>query len=512
MRTKLHAALKRFIAHRSLGAIVTALMIVINIGAAVIIAFIIVGLEKRTESAADSTGSTILYATTIVWAVASICVTTVLAMLFMRLSASLRHLSAVAARYASGDFADRAMPAGTKEMRQLGKSLNKMARRLTSQIQLLEQQSAEQDQVFQSMDLGVLAFDEEQYILSANRTAGELLGVRADDLVGKQIGDVTDSGPLLRMVADAALGEYQSRYEFGMTTPASKTRRIQVRATTSRLADSSGDSRGAVLMLADITLVRQLESMRTDFAANASHELRTPITNVKGYVETLLEGGLDNPSDVHRFLGVIARNADRLGAIVDDMLALTNLERVDANQEELNTEPTPVGALIQTVRSNIAQDARDQNKQIKVELDELLYVQVNPRLAEQAIANLVSNAIRYCPENSIVTIRTERSVIEDSGVDAVAIYIIDEGPGIPQEHLSRLFERFYRVDKARSREKGGTGLGLAIVKHIARVHNGAISVSSELGKGTTFTLEFPIAIAEGSVNIEPNSVVWAPPP
>ena len=502
------AAWRRFVAQQSLVAFVASSMVLINLGAAVLLLLIV------ATSNGDEPGSmsSMLTRIAIAWAVATVIVALVLIFLFRRLSISIKEISDTSRRYAQGDRSKKAMPTGTREMRALAKSLNSMARQLTSQINLLEQKRQEQEEVFQSMDVGVIAFDADQTILSVNRAGATMLNREPQELVGMRLGEITESGTLLRLAADALAGQFQTRHEFGMTSPRFPLRRVQVRVTTSGLRTGEGDTRGAVILITDITLVKQLESIRTDFAANASHELRTPITNVRGYCETLLEGALENPSDIQRFLGVIARNADRLGAIVDDMLALTNLERLDSQQEELNTEPTPVGAVIQTVRSNIANDARAQRKHIKLELDEVLYFDVNPRLAEQAIANLVSNAIRYCPEDSTVTVRACSDTLDPSGDPAVAVYVEDQGPGIPEEHLSRLFERFYRVDKARGREKGGTGLGLAIVKHIAKVHGGSVDVSSELGKGTTFKLLFPSAEPEVSVKIGSNPALWAPPP
>lgn len=511
MFEKTRTSWRRFIAHRSLVSLVTTVLVCVNLAA---IGFILIiyltirsnGLEQ------ENGGSSYLYAVSIAWTCASIFATAVLTIMFRRLANSLRYLAIIASQYARGDLSDKASPEGTKEMRALGKSLNTMARMLTNQIQLLEHQREEQETIFQSMELGVLAINTDQRVINANRIAGTILGTTDKQLIGKPLDQVTDSGALLRIVADATQSQYHSRHEFGLTVSGTYSRRIQVRVTTSSLRDTDGERIGTVMIISDITRVKQLESMRTDFAANASHELRTPITNVKGYVETLLEGGLENPGDVQRFLGVIARNADRLGAIVDDMLALTNLERVDANRDELNTEPTPVGAVIQSVQSNVRSDAQQQNKVIRAEISEELYFLVNPRLAEQAIANLVANAIRYCPEDSTVTVRAERDRLVDPDREAVAIYVQDEGPGIEEEHLDRLFERFYRVDKARSRERGGTGLGLAIVKHIIRVHQGEVSVSSKVGVGTTFKLLFPAADPEATVKIKSNPILWAPPP
>lgn len=241
---------------------------------------------------------------------------------------------------------------------------------------------------------------------------------------------------------------------------------------------------GATRAFSDKSM-RQLESMRSDFAANVSHELRTPITNIKGYVETMLDVGVRDEKQTIQFLETIKRNADRLGAIIEDILSLAWLEQPDT-KAVLKLASVSVPRIIGSVASQFESAAEAKSIRIEAHAPGGLEAVVDSALIEQALANFVSNAIKYSPSGTVVKISAERSV---DGM--IRISVEDQGPGIAADHLPRVFERFYRVDRARSRELGGTGLGLAIVKHIALVHGGRVEAQSTVGKGSTFTLVLP---------------------
>jgi two-component system phosphate regulon sensor histidine kinase PhoR len=233
-----------------------------------------------------------------------------------------------------------------------------------------------------------------------------------------------------------------------------------------------------------VTQLRRLEEMRRDFVANVSHEIRTPLTAIKGFVETLHHNTDATPEEAERFLGIISRHVDRLNTIIEDLLMLSRIEN-EAEQGEIKREKIRLRDILQ----NALQIARPQaeEKRIRIELagDEELLAMVDPVLLEQAVVNLLDNAVKYSDPEKRVRISAE------ADGDGIRIDVRDQGIGIDKRHLPRLFERFYRVDKARSRAAGGTGLGLAIVKHIAQAHGGQVTVESRPGEGSCFTIHLP---------------------
>jgi two-component system phosphate regulon sensor histidine kinase PhoR len=233
-----------------------------------------------------------------------------------------------------------------------------------------------------------------------------------------------------------------------------------------------------------ILRMHKLENMRRDFVANVSHELKTPITSIKGFVETLLGGAMDNPRDRKRFLEIVAGQADRLNAIIDDLLSLSQLEQ-DSGPVKIDFHDGGLKPVLEMAIQACASEALKKTVRVELHCPESIRAHINPQLFEQAVINLVDNAIKYSFPSTRV--RVEAST-DNEGITVV---VMDEGRGIAQEHFPRLFERFYRVDRDRSREMGGTGLGLAIVKHIAQVHGGSVSVDSTVGKGSTFRIHLP---------------------
>lgn len=255
---------------------------------------------------------------------------------------------------------------------------------------------------------------------------------------------------------------------------------LQVRGTM--LPDSHERGFGAVFVLNDVTRLRRLENMRRDFAANVSHELKTPITSIKGFIETILDGA--SMDDARRFMDIIARQADRLDAIIDDLLALSRIEK-EAEASDIVLAPSRLKEILLGAANDC--QLRADERRIKVEircLDEI-NARVNALLLQQAVRNLLENAVKYSDDGGEIHVIGERTTEE------VRVSVVDFGCGIAPEHHARLFERFYRVDKARSRKLGGTGLGLAIVKHIVLAHRGRVTVESAPGKGSKFTIHLP---------------------
>jgi len=325
----------------------------------------------------------------------------------------------------------------------------------------------------------VLAIDTEHHLMTCNRSAEELFGLDAD-AKGRLLEEVLREPGIHGLVNGMFEGSELKSTEFESNVLPG--RRLSVLGQL--MFSPNKDPLGVVLIVDDVTDIRRLERMRSDFAANVSHELRTPITSIQGYAETLEELGPKDSKESARFLSIIRRNADRLGIIIEDLLTLASLEG-PGQLEEASLESMTVRHLFGELRDRMNRLAEEHAVTLVLKGSERLEFLSKGDLIVEALSNLVSNAIRYGPDSGAVT------VTASGDADRISFTVHDEGPGIPERHLPRLFERFYRVDTARSRSAGGTGLGLAIVKHIALAHGGEISVQSEMGVGSTFTLQIP---------------------
>jgi len=344
-------------------------------------------------------------------------------------------------------------------------------------------QGTQQQAVLGSMIEGVVAIDARQRVLGINRAAAALLDVNLERIIGRPLQEVIRN-PDLRRFALRAI-DCREPVEDDLVLHGMRDRTIRLRGTA--LRDASGEG-GAVIVLNDVTDMQRLENVRRDFVANVSHELKTPVASIKGFVETLLDGAADDPADNRRFLEIVARQADRLAAIIEDLLALSRIEQSEGSGT-LPMETRPLLAILEAAAEDCRPRANERSIQLDVTCLPDLTATVNGPLLEQAVINLVDNAIKYSEPGKTVWLSASR---DGGGL----IRVRDEGCGIAAEHLPRLFERFYRVDKARSRQQGGTGLGLAIVKHIVQAHGGTVAVESTPGVGTTFTLRLPNAAVD----------------
>ncbi len=397
-----------------------------------------------------------------------------------RLKRPLVEMGEAARRFASGDFSPSLWVRAPAEVADLAKGLNQMARQLDERLRLISRQREEQDAVFGSLLEGVVALDPGQRVLKINRFAAELFGVTAEQAVGRTLLEVARN-PELQAFASRALAGAEPQ-EAELVWYAGQERHF--RATGIPLQD-----RGLVLVLNDVTRQRLLDQIRKDFVANVSHELKTPITLIQGFVETLQDGAIDQPEEARKFLAIIAQHVQRLDAIIEDLLALSRLEQSQAGAVPV-AEETAAGIADQALA---ACQGKADAKKIRLEnaCPPGLAVRANANLLEQALVNLIDNAIKFSEPGTVVRIAAEAG----PGREEVRIAVSDQGCGIAAEDQERIFERFYRVDKGRSRQEGGTGLGLAIVKHILQVHGGRVSVASAPGQGSTFTLHFPAASA-----------------
>jgi two-component system phosphate regulon sensor histidine kinase PhoR len=377
-------------------------------------------------------------------------------------------------------------PQGGQAFR-VSRALGRAQRDVSTTISRLTVERDELQAILEALGNGLIALDREQRIRSANRIAEQLLGLTGE-YRGKLLQQATRQPDLSRFVNEALA----ANGHLGAEIRLEGVETLVMQAASEPLPGSDGRLDGLLIVLDDITRLKRLESMRTDFAANVSHELRTPITNIKGYVETLQEIGYDDPPQVGHFIEIIHRNTRRLSMLVEDLLSLASLDQIDS-RTGLEFEDLEIGQVLGDVQGELGDTARAKQVALSVSCGPGIRVFANRTLVHQAVANLVSNAIKYSPTGSSVEVEGRLAG------DVVEIEVVDNGPGIPAKHLPRIFERFYRVDKARSRELGGTGLGLALVKHIALAHGGAVDAQSVVGKGSRFTIRLPLADAGRSL-------------
>ena len=336
---------------------------------------------------------------------------------------------------------------------------------------------AQQQVLFNSMLEGLLLLDRNRKIYLANCAFKNLFGIKTE-LRGKTIMEALRVHELAALVE--RVGSYGQVFDYELKLPELSERWLQVNAAA--IFNSAGEREGTILVFHDLTRLKQLERNREEFVANVSHELRTPLSLIKGYVETLLDGARTNPDVAERFLKIIERNTQRLDLLIQDLLTISALE---SGRITLNLQPVPLRPLADKVLADLKTRAETKNVRLINELPELTAM-ADANRVDQVLANLVDNAIKYGRAEGTVTVGGRS---DDEG--KIEIFVQDDGPGIPAEALERVFERFYRVDKARSREQGGTGLGLSIVKHIVQNHGGKVWAKSEPGKGATFFFTLP---------------------
>jgi two-component system phosphate regulon sensor histidine kinase PhoR len=395
-------------------------------------------------------------------------------------------MQAIARRMSEGDFAVRAPVRSPDEIGALGRALNGMAARVREKLQDLERERAKATAILDGMVEGVIAVDARDAILLMNERCRAIFGLGATGGEGRPFLEVIRNGDLHALFREArAAGEGAvCHQELRLTAPVE--RRLAVNAVPLRLGE---DATGVVMVLHDVTELRRLEQVRTEFVANVSHELRTPLTAIQGYLETLLSGALEEREHARRFLEIVFRHTERLGRLLND---LTDLSNIELGRVSLRFEPTRLDEVVDSVLAIIASKAESGRVALATELPSgLPAVSADRDRLAQILINLVDNAVKYTPAGGRVSVRAR-----ETGAGAVEVSVADTGAGIPAADLPRITERFYRVDKARSRELGGTGLGLAIVKHLVLAHGGDLAIESVEGQGTTVRFTLPVAQRE----------------
>jgi len=353
-----------------------------------------------------------------------------------------------------------------------------MAKQLEDRFETIDRQKCEQEAIFAGIGEGLLVLDPEGRITNLNPAAMEILSL--GDAYKKKLVEIVRNPALETFVQKTLLLETPVTAQIEIY----QTDKV-VRATGTALTDGKGRQIGVLLALYDLTHLLRLENVRKEFVANVSHELKTPITAIKGFVETLQDGAKDDPAELERFLAIIARQTGRLEMIVEDLLSLARIEQ-DGFEQAMERERTDLKELCKGALQLCQPNAKAKGISLILEEGEPHKLEINPRLVEQALINLLDNAIKYSGKGKEVRIGWFRSNQNWS------LEVKDQGLGIPVEALPRIFERFYRVDKARSGNDLSTGLGLSIVKNIMKLHKGRVEVESQLGKGSSFRLLFPL--------------------
>ncbi len=392
-------------------------------------------------------------------------------------SRPLEDLKRGAQLFARGNLGHHLSEAGSEEFAELAEAMNQMAEELDRKINELSSQRNEQEAILSSMIEGVIAVDSRGNLISVNHAGAKMLGISIEQSKGRSIEEAIRNPALQNLIHRTLRDPGPVVGEMVLEKEGEKF----IQAHGAIISDEQDHCIGAVVVLNDITRLKQMEKMRKEFVANVSHELKTPISVIRGSVETLLEGALTSPADAERFLKMIQSHSERLNAIVEDLLLLARIEQED-EKVGIKLEESRLKEILESAIQFLKPVATEKNLRIELICPENLIARLNPEMLEQAVINLLDNAVKYSDAGKQVRVSAEAREKQ------IVVTVEDQGWGIEKEHLDRIFERFYRVDKSRSRKLGGTGLGLAIVKHIAQAHQGWVSVESEPGKGSKFQI------------------------
>lgn len=389
-------------------------------------------------------------------------------------------LTAASRDIADGNYSKRAYVTSNDEVGQLSSAFNEMAGKLDKTVSELTDKNLRLDAMLNSMTNGFIAVDSNMQIILANSIAEDFFHLDKD-VLGKRFIEVIRNYRLNEILSKAIKENQSSVDEIPMSAPFEGVYRVY--ASPIKPSDDSEINSGAIITIHDITKIRKLEQIKTEFVSNVTHELKTPLTSIRGFIETLQNGAVNDPNVASQFLEIIDIEAERLTTLINDILQLSEIEN---NTIDTNISNHNLNEIITHVVSVLKGHADSKNVRMDIDAAPDIMISANRDRIEQMLINLIDNAIKYNIEDGSVLIK---AVAAES---KIIITVADTGIGIEQSHFSRIFERFYRVDKGRSRSIGGTGLGLSIVKHIAQLYNGDVQLKSEPGKGTEFTIKLPI--------------------
>lgn len=394
------------------------------------------------------------------------------------LTRRIRRITFGAERYAREDWSEKILIDGRDELKLLANTMNQMAAALRSRIQDLESEKGKVSVILSHMNEGVIAIDRRRHCVMANPAAEKIFDFSAMNALGKSLIEITRHPQLERLVDHAFQDKRTISAEILFSGKTKKTLYVNVIVLDAHVRDI-----GAILVFHDRTELRRLENVRKEFVANVSHELRTPLTSIKGFIETLLSGASKDPATSEKFLRIISEDTDRLGRLVEDILTLGEIEQGAA---PIKKEALDLSLELPSILERLKTQLKEKNIAIETRISGTpLRLSGDKDKVHQVFFNLIHNAIKFNKPDGKITLSA------DQGPEGTTISIEDTGIGIPEEAQSRIFERFFRVDKERSKELGGTGLGLAIVKHIMEAHGGRISCQSTPGQGSRFSVFFP---------------------
>ena len=376
---------------------------------------------------------------------------------------------------AKGEYHHKLEIDSSDELGNLAASFNILSEEVQKKIAEITEDRNKLLAILAGMVEGVIVVDSSDRILISNRSFSDMFRIPLGGIEGRPYRDVIKSGEICGIISGSIKSMEPVRKEISIND-AGRVFLIQI----SDIVSAGGKFLGIVAVFHDITQIKKLERLRSEFVANVSHEIKTPVTAISGAVETLLGGAMRDETEAKEFLEMILSHSVRLNNIVNDLLVLSKIE---SEEIKMDIAPADIKSIVGNVVKLLAENIGSKKQKIKIDIpDGLPSIPADEKKLEQVFLNLLDNAVKFTPENGEIAVRAE------DAKDAVKIEISDTGIGIPAEHIGRIFERFYRVDTARSREMGGTGLGLSIVKHIVNLHKGRITVESRLGKGSTFTV------------------------
>lgn len=386
---------------------------------------------------------------------------------------------------ANGNYEKRVAINSKDEIGQLAITFNDMATKLDQSLTGMRDKNIRIDTVINSMRDGIIAIDEHSKIMIINTIASEIFGVQhGSEIIGKNLIDFTRNSKINSLLSDTIKNDIALTDEITLFSPINNNELVfKVYTNPVKTLDAKKSNSGGVITLHDVTSIKKLEQIRTEFVSNVTHELKTPLTSIRGFVETLKSGAIEDSSVALKFLDIIDIEAERLYMLINDILQLSEIEGMKKDE---NIQSNNLSSIIAEVALILEPATNKKNVKLELKTDPKINIVVNKNRIKQMLINLIDNAIKYNVDNGTVIVTTSKS----SGKTIISIK--DTGIGIPPQHHSRVFERFYRVDKGRSRNMGGTGLGLSIVKHIVNLYSGDIRIISEPGQGTEFIIQLPL--------------------